>query len=259
MASIDLTSSAASAAVAYQDALNQARNTQNALLRQYGFTAPGVGGEYSVEGAQRAFDPNVLFDKATGGINQAKLQELAGSLRTGSTGLLSDIQRGGASAEAEAIMASRASGIQGGGLAAQRRALVEAQTAGQLGQARSEFLAGLGEATAPIGGAFQSLQISEAQARAQQEAARASAATLPQTPEEEAAAEAATSTPTSVFGGANQAGGILPEANRGAFKTKGQPVGKVPTKKPGQTFTGKGGVQWVYRPQGPAGAGWYKK
>ena len=71
MATVDLTSAAGQAAVAYQDALNQARNMQNALLRQYGFTAPSVGGGYSVESAQRAFDPNVLFDKATGGIDLA--------------------------------------------------------------------------------------------------------------------------------------------------------------------------------------------
>jgi hypothetical protein len=264
---IDLTSSAASAAVAYQDALNQARNTQNALLRQYGFTAPGVGGEYSVEGAQAAFDPNTLFDKATGGINQARLQELTSSLRTGSTGLLSDITRGGATAEAEAIMGARAAGIGRGGLAAQRRALAEAQTAGQLGEARGQFLAGLGEAMSPIGGAFQQLQIAEAQAKAQEEAAKAAASTIPQTAEEAAmAAEAGDMMQTA--GGAtsvmpnkpNTKGGILGSGSRGNYKVKTQPKGNVPKNpKPGQTFQGKGGVTAVFRPQGPSGAGWYKK
>jgi len=260
---IDLTSSAASAAVAYQDALNQARNTQNALLRQYGFTAPGLGGQYSVEGAQQAFDPNTLFDKATGGIDQAKLQSLAGSLRAGSTGLLSDITRGGAGVEAETIMGTRAAGIQGGGLAAQRRALAEAQTAGQLTGAKSEFLTGLGGAMQPIGGAFQQLQIAQAQAKAQEEAARAAASTIPQTAEEEAMAAEAEPTgaaasriiPTKP----NTKGGILPSASRGNYKVKVQPKGRVPAKTPGQIFVGKGGVTSVYRPQGPAGAGWYKK
>lgn len=257
MSSIDVTSGAASAAVAYQDALNQARNTQNALLRQYGFTAPMIGGGYSVEAAQEAFDPNTLFDKATGGIDEAKLKSLAGSLQAGGTGLLADISRRGAGTEAEVIAGSRAAGISGG-LAAQRRALVEAQTSGELGAARSEFLTGLGGALAPIGGAFQSLQIAEAQAKAQEEAAKAAAGTLPQTPEEEATAEAATPT-ASIFKGRNQAGGILGPGSRGNYKTKGDPKGRVPAKKPGQTFTGKGGVNWVYRPKGPSGPGWYKK
>jgi len=258
MASVDLTTAAGQAAVAYQDALNQARNMQNMLLRQYGFTAPAVGGGYSVESAQRAFDPNVLFDKATGGIDAARVQELAGSLQAGGTGLLADISRGGAAAEAEAALGARAAGISGGGLAAQRRRLAEAQTGEQLGEARQQFLASFGEAMAPIGGAYQGLQIAQAQAKAQEEAARAAAATLPQTPEEEAIAESAT-TQAPIFRGANQAGGILSPGSRGNYKIKGQPRGKVPAKKPGQTFTGKGGVNWVYRPQGPSGAGWYKK
>ena len=258
MASVDLTSAAGTAAVAYQDALNQARNTQNALLRQYGFTAPNAQGEYSVEAAQRAFDPNVLFDKATGGIDAAKVQQLAGGLQFGTTGVLSDIGRGGASTEAETALASRASGISGG-LAAQRRALVEAQTAQQTGRAKEEFLSGFAGAMSPIGTAFQNLQIAQAEAKAQEEAAAAAASTLPQTPEEKAVAQAAEPS-NGVWGqGKNVAGGILSQGSRGNYKVKGNPKGKVPKKIPGQTFTGSGGVRWVYRPSGPSGSGWYKK
>ena len=86
-----------------------------------------------------AFDPNTLFDQSTGGINQARLAELAGRIQVGGTGLLSDIMRGGASEEAEAALGARTAGIRGG-LAAQRRQLAEAQTAGRLGQARQEFI-----------------------------------------------------------------------------------------------------------------------
>jgi len=50
----------------------------------------------------------------------------------------------------------------GGGLMSQRRGLAEAMTAGQIGQAKNEFLAGLGEAMAPIGSAFQDVKIGEA-------------------------------------------------------------------------------------------------
>lgn len=267
MASIDLTSAAGQAAVAYQDALNQARNTQNALLRQYGFTAPATGGGYSVEAAQQAFDPNVLFDKATGGIDQARLKELAGGLRAGGTGILADIARGGASAEAEAALGARAAGIGRGGLAEQRRRLAEAQTTAQTGQAQQQFLAGLGEAMAPIGGAFQRLQIAQAEAKAQEEAAKAAASTIPQTPEQEAMvadstpAEATPSATTIFRGQPNTRGGILSSGSRGNYKVKVQPKGSNLPKnpKPGQTFTGKQGVNVVFRPQGPAGSGWYKK
>jgi hypothetical protein len=46
----------------------------------------------------------------------------------------------------------------------------------------------------PIGGAYQQLQIAQAQAKAQEEAAKAAAATIPQTPEEQAMAEPPTTT-----------------------------------------------------------------
>lgn len=164
MAGEDLLTYSGQAAIAYQDALNQARNAQNALLRQYGFTAPDASGAYSVEGAQSAFDPNTLFDKATGGIDKTKLENLAKSLQVGGTGRIADISRAGASSEAEAVMEVRqrlGEGI-GGGLMAQRRGLAESMTAGQVGQAKSEFLAGIGEALAPIGGAYQNLKIGEA-------------------------------------------------------------------------------------------------
>jgi len=164
----DLLTYSGQAAIAYQDALNQARNAQNALLRQYGFTAPDASGAYTIEGAQSAFDPNTLFDKATGGIDKTKLENLAKSLQVGGTGRLADISRAGASSEAEAVMEVRqrlGEGI-GGGLMAQRRGLAESMTAGQVGQAKSEFLAGISGALAPIGGAWQDIKTAEAMDRA---------------------------------------------------------------------------------------------
>lgn len=261
MASIDLSGAAGNAAVAYQDALNQARNAQNALLRQYGFTMMGPTGDYSVENAQRAFDPNVLFDKATGGIDQAKLAELAKGLTVGTGGLFGEIARGGATAEAEAVLGARATGLRGG-LAQQRRQLAEAQAGQQLTQAKEQALAGLGEAMAPIGGAYQELQMAQARDKMAQEAALAGAATIPQpVAEEDTAAETGTSNVPSVFATTpNTRGGILSAGSRGNYKVKATPNGSVPKNaKPGQTFMGKGGVQFVYRPQGPKGSGWYKK
>ena len=239
MASIDLATNAGKASVAYQDALNQARNAQNALLRQYGFTAPNVGGGYSIESAQRAFDPNTLFDKATGGIDTAKLQSLASSLQAGPTGMLADISRGGASAEAEAVLGARAAGIAGGGLAAQRRRLAEAQTGAQLGQARSSFLAGLGEAMSPIGGAFQQLQIAQAEDKAAEEAAKAASATIPQQDLGELfAPEAPTAGGAQGAGKPDRAGTKMYEL-KGGFRWMGAKKGWQPV---GGAASGKAGV-----------------
>ena len=244
MAGEDLLTYTGQASIAYQDALNQARNTQNALLRQYGFTAPSATGEYSVEGAQTAFDPNTLFNQATGGIDKAKLESLVGGLQAGGKGLLADISRSGASAEADVISEARSRGFGGeigGGLLGQRRALAEAQTKGQLGTAKQQFLAGIGEALSPIGGAFQGLKLAEAQDKALQEEALAAQATLPSAtdltmPEEEV------ERPTSTYVKMGTPGGSPPKNPRG-----------------GKLFTGPGGVKWQYRMNGPTGKGWYRK
>ena len=180
MAGEDLLTYTGQAAIAYQDALNQARNTQNSLLRQYGFIAPNSAGGYSTEAAQAAFDPNTLFDKATGGIDQAKLAQAMSGIRAGGGGLLGKISSAGASEEAAAMqeVASRGFGGEiGGGLMQQRRNLAEAQTSGQLGQAKNEFISALGQGLAPIGTSYQQLQTAQAQdtaARLEAEAAKAS-------------------------------------------------------------------------------------
>lgn len=208
MAGEDLATYSGKAAIAYQDALNQARNAQNALLRQYGFTAPDASGAYSVEGAQAAFDPNTLFDKATGGIDMARLNALTGGLQVGGTGRLADISRAGASSEAEAAMEVRqrlGEGI-GGGLITQRRSLAETMTAGQIGQAKSEFLAGISGALAPIGGAYQDIKIAEAQDRAIMEEQNIIRAGLPTPP-----VETETTKPTL---GAGPDGAFMAELNK---------------------------------------------
>lgn len=176
MAGEDLLTYTGQASVAYQDALNQARNAQNALLRQYGFVAPSATGDYTLEGAQAAFDPNTLFDKATGGIDQAKLGRLSQSLQMGGTGLLADLTRSGASTEADVASELQSRGFGGdvgGGLMRQRRALAEQQSASQVGAARQDFIGGMAGALSPIGGAFQNLKVAELQDKYAAETARA--------------------------------------------------------------------------------------
>lgn len=233
------------AAIAYQDALNQARNTQNALLRQYGFTAPSEGG-YSVESAQTAFDPNMLFDRTTGGVDKTRLADLSANLRIGGTGELANILRAGAGAEADVAAEAQARGFGGeigGGLMQQRRALAEAQTTGQIGQAKTQFLAGIGEALSPIGGAYQGLQNANILSELQRQSATAARSTIAEPID---------------FNQSTQP--VAEETKDKGYATKGTPGGKPPTNpRGGLIYKGPGGVSWQYRINGPEGRGWYKK
>jgi hypothetical protein len=157
----DLLTNTGQAAIAYQDALNQARNAQNALFAQYGYTMPNASGGYDSKSAGEAFDPNSLYDKSTGKVDEARLTQMFGQLQMGGSGLLADITRGGASSEAEAVGELQSRGLGGdigGGLVGQRRQLAESQAAGQIGTAKNQFVAGIGQAQSGIGGAYQTLQ-----------------------------------------------------------------------------------------------------
>ena len=177
----DLLTNTGQAAIAYQDALNQARNAQNALFAQYGYTMPNASGGYDSKSAGEAFDPNVLYDKSTGKVDEDKLKQMFGQMQMGGSGLLADITRGGASAEADASMelagrgfnATGQGGAITGGLVNQRRQLAEAQTSGQIGAAKNQFVAGIGQAQSNIGGAWQTLQTSMAQDKVDEAAATA--------------------------------------------------------------------------------------
>lgn len=252
MAGEDILSYSGQAAIAYQDALTQARNAQNALLRQYGFTAPNASGVYSVEGAQGAFDPNTLFDKTTGGIDKNKLQQLAGSLQIGGTGALANIISRGTSAEAEVAGEMRQRGLGGeigGGLGAQRRKLVESQTGGELAAGKEKFLAGIGEALSPIGSAWQGMQNAQAMDEAARQAAIAAQSTIPAQIDLSGLVDTSTPTTSPVSSGYSS-----------DYTRLGTPGGTAPSNpRGGQLYTGPGGVTWQYRINGPSGRGWYKK
>jgi hypothetical protein len=155
----DLMTNTSQATIAYQDALNQARNAQNSLFRSYGLTGADASGNYSVEGAQGAFDPNTLFKNSNTGLDLNKITELSKSLQVGGTGKLADIIKAGASgvSEADIGMAQRgfnASGQEGavtGGLVAQQRQLAQTKAQGNLQAGKNEFLTAEAQALAPIG------------------------------------------------------------------------------------------------------------
>ena len=161
------------AAILYQDSLNNARNAQNSLFAQYGWTMPNSSGGYDTKATGAAFDPNNLYDKSTGVLDEARAAELAGQMRIGGKGILSDVMRSGGSAEADAMAQSVATGTSGGGLANQRRMLAESQTEGQLGAAKSDYLNQFAQANQPIAGAYQALKTATDEDRVANAAAEA--------------------------------------------------------------------------------------
>lgn len=264
----ELINNTGQATLAYNEALKQAQYTTNSLLRQYGMTLGG-----SVEGAQGALDPNSLFDAATGKVDEGRLASLFSQLKAGGTGIFSDISRAGASNEANSLVESRGRGIGSGGLANQRRELAEATTSGQMMSAKNDFVSGIGQGMSPIGGAWQGLQTAIAQDKydAAQAAAAARAQEDATTRLEGAVAgigtESAAATPwwqnlAPGTGSAQNGGQLVPVSDRQAFTIKatsapGGWTGGTPAA--GTAYKGSGGVLWVYRSAGPAGAGWYRQ
>ena len=249
----DLLTNTGQAAIAYQDALNQARNAQNALFAQYGYTMPNASGGYDSKSAGEAFDPNVLYDKSTGKVDEDKLKQMFGQMQMGGSGLLADITRGGASSEASAVGELQSRGFGGdigGGLVGQRRQLAEAQTSGQIGAAKNQFVAGIGQAQSGIGGAWQALQTGMAQDKVDEAAATAL---------RDSASNTVTPA-TSMSPETSVAPSSTPVTPTGPYSVLGTPGGKDVPKNPrgGQAYTGPGGVKWKYRFNGPTGKGWYK-
>jgi len=205
------------AAVLYQDSLNQARNAQNSLFAQYGWTMPNATGGYDTNATGTAFDPNNLYDKTTGILDQAKFDAAASQMRIGGQGILSDVMRSGGSAEADAMAQSAATGTGLGGLANQRRMLAESQTAGRLGAAKSDYLSQFAQANQPIGSAYQALQtaITEDKIKAAEaDALKTSAATVV-APADPATVEATITPP------------VAPTSPANPLATPGKKVGEI--------------------------------
>lgn len=126
---------------AWTNALNQARNTTNALFNSYGLTKlnPTMG-TYTTGSAGSAFDPNNIIrrDTNTGLIttDTSALNNLIGGQFGTAFGsnLMSQAMMKGASGEAAAVSALRGRGITGGGLRKQATSAAESeQTLGQAG------------------------------------------------------------------------------------------------------------------------------
>ena len=260
----DLLTNTANAQTAYSDALNQARNAQNALFQTYGYTSADASGNYSVGNAQSAFDPNSLFKDSNTGLDMNKVKGMANNLQIGGTGSLANIERTGATAVSDVTEAAQHSGFDnasgvGGGIINQRQDLARTTAEGNLLAGKNQFVTDVAGALAPIGQAsadVKKARVMDSAVNRETTASNANYAAMRNVLERMGAP--ATTAPTTTSGS-----NVISAKDRAAYATRGTPVvsGKPVSKsgKPGQVITGDAGVKWDYRPSGPKGASWYKK
>lgn len=243
MAGEDVLTNAEIAAVAYKDAVDAAGRDIKGLFNQYFGNIP-------------EFDVNAIFSKATGEVDQNALKQLTGSLVAGGKGVLADISRAGATAEADVLAGERARGFVGdikSGLTTQRRGLAEAITGQRTGAAKEQFLGGIGTSVGGLGESWRTLQTGMAEdvmstAETTGTSYASESVVPPITP-------GVTASPSYTSG--EQVGSGSEVAT---FSRKQDPRGNPPANpKPRELYRGKGGVMFVYRPAGPNGAGWYRK
>ena len=238
----DIVTYSGAAAVAFEAAKEQAQLAAKNLFNQYYGSIPN-------------FDMNAMFNEQSGKINEDAIRQATSGIVGTGKGVLADIGRAGASEEANVVSEMRARGFGGdvgGGLMAQRRGLAEAMTGERTGAAQMDLLRGLAEGLAPIGSSWEEMQQAMIQDKYQTDLAKS--LTFANTME--AAPESTTLANDSL-------GDVIPLSERGKYSKKGTPQGvnvpKPGEEKPGQVFKGTGGAEWIYRPQGPSGAGWYRK
>jgi len=139
----DLTQNAASAAMAFRGATEDAGNYIDSLMQDYGWTMPGADGTYSTVNAGDAFDPNNVMSFGEGGranVDASAIAAQAASGKYGGKGVFSDIMRSGGSQEADAVSQAMNRGLgTGSGLAKQQRALAEDMTTKNSGLASADL------------------------------------------------------------------------------------------------------------------------
>lgn len=135
------------AALAYRQAVEDAGNFIDAQMRQYGWTAPGADGQYSVLNAQNAFDPDRVIQFDQSGAPQIDAAAIAAGTtggQYGTTGLFAQTaqQLAGQAAEMRVGEAQRGFG-RGSGLARQRQQAAETFAKERMGTLSSQFLQNL--------------------------------------------------------------------------------------------------------------------
>lgn len=234
MAGEDLLTYSGAASVAYKDAVDAATRSAKALFNEYYGSVPD-------------FDFGSIFNKETGDVSEDALKQVTSGLVSSGKGVLADIGRSGASAEADIGAEFRARGFAGGiggGLAAQRRGLAETMAASQAGAAKKQFLGGIGEAISPVGASWQDLQAAMIQDQlAAGEAGATGFAATSASPQDAVAPS---------WSDASQ-------YNPQEFTKRGQPgdkPGKPQNPNQVSVHRGPGGIVWLWR---PSKQGWFKK
>jgi hypothetical protein len=243
----DIATYSGTAAAAFEAAKEQAARQSKALFNQYYGSIPN-------------FDSTTMtniFNAQSGTINEEAIAGLTSGIMSGGSGVMADISRAGAAEEAAAAQEMRSRGFGGdigGGLMAQRRGLVETMTGQRAGTARNEFLNAFATGLSPITSSWEEMQ----QAMIQDQYDKNLVEAMGFAAGREPTAETAAATPPAL-----ETGSIVEARQRDEYTKKGTPKGegipKPGQEKPGQVFKGTGGATWVYRPQGPSGAGWYRK
>lgn len=264
----EVADNATRATMAYNRAVEDYGNFVDTTMRQYGWTMPDASGQYSITGAQDAFDPNRVIQYDTTGKpifdQEAILGQTMGG-QYGTTGLFAETAQAAASSEAEARMAARGRNLgRGSGLSRQQE--LASEFAGQesmrnvstglfqdilgkySGLTRAYEEVGIGEATDALINArllSENVELSDE-------------VPVPETSVPNASEGPAYTTKRGGF--ATSAGGdrytmSIDERKKYTTKATSQQLragGVPPTGKPGQVFTGKGGVSYVRRQDG-----WY--
>lgn len=239
-----ITSNLQTGGIQYQTALKNAQNASKSMMLQAGLT-----------GNTDAFVPQ---DYAVTGTTAPTAASFNG-LSYGPQGAYSEAYQAGGNIAAEQASASRSRGLGGGGLAAQRQELATMQTQSGAANVTAGLVQGLGDQLSSVeqAGATEKQRIVDANLKAAEDAAKVS--TGYQATPEVAAATPTTNAATTLA--PNSVGAPVKVTNLANYKVKGNPTGdKKPTNpKPGQSFKSSGGVTFVWRTGGPAGAGWYRK
>lgn len=160
----DVANNAMNAALAYRSAVEDYGNFIDSAMRQYGWTMPDASGQYSVQGAQDAFDPERVIQYDTTGKPVFNIEAVAAQTaggQYGTKGLFAQTAQASASQEAQARAATRGRGLRGG-LATQQERLAETLAGQQMGQVSAGLFQDIFSRYGGLGKSYQQIAVGEA-------------------------------------------------------------------------------------------------
>ena len=170
------------AAMAYRMAVQDAGNFIDQQMRQYGWTAPGADGKYSVLNAQNAFDPDrvIQFDQSGAPmVDTAAIAQATMGGQYGTTGLFAQTAQQNAAQEADVMLGERMRGFgRGSGLTRQRERAAETFARERMGNVSNQFLQSILGRYQGLTGQYQNYAAGGAQGAMQSAARRASLASF---------------------------------------------------------------------------------